>query len=119
MSFRFSHAVKRLSAIAVLVALTGCIGLYNNSEQFLNEPEVGMSEVEVIKTYGTPAFASGVGLDRVLTYKVRDTKYLLVFGQYEGYDLVIVMKDGKVVETQKVPVGKAFALFQPWPWLVD
>ena len=105
-------------ALALLVALTGCVGFYNNSDQFLNPPATGMKELEVLKTYGTPQFASESGGDRILSYKVRDTKYILLFGQYEGYDLIVVFKDGAVVETYKVQIPKVFCLFQPWNWVV-
>ncbi len=119
MKSTISRTGRQVSALAVLLVLSGCIGLYDNSKQFLNEPPVGMTEIELIKTYGTPAFATATGTDKILTYRVRDTKYILLYGSYEGYDLVIVLKNGSVVETHKVQLANAFALFQPWPWMVS
>lgn len=118
MGVRISRAIWSCAVVAVLFVLTGCVGIYDNTEMFLNDPPAGMSEVDVIKTYGTPAFISTTGDQKILTYKVRDAKYIVMIGLYDGYDLIVMMRNGSVEETFKVQVPKAFALFSPWNWIV-
>ena len=118
MGVRISRAVWSTAVAAVLLVSTGCVGIYDNTEMFLNDPPVGMSETDVIKTYGTPSFVSTEGDTKILTYKVRDAKYIVLIGLYDGYDLIVRMQNGSVEETFKVQIPKAFALFSPWYWIV-
>ena len=109
-----------LLRLAVLVLsttlLTGCIGIYNNSASFFNEPEPGMSETDMLRTYGTPAFAGEVQDQTVYTYKVRDNKYIVLVGIYEGHDLVVTCEDGKVTQVSKVKRPQTLTILQPVPW---
>ena len=97
---------------------TGCVGIYDNSARFFNVPKVGTSEVELLKDFGAPSFTTSAGSRKVHVYKVRDVKYIILVGIYEGYDLVVVVQNGRVEETKKVPRASAFTLFTPVPWAV-
>lgn len=101
-----------------LIVLTGCIGIYNNSDVFFNPPETGTSELELLKDFGAPDFAETTREGKVYVYKVRDVKYIILVGIYDGHDMVVVMQDGVVVQTRNVQRPKAFTLFQPIPWAV-
>ena len=118
MGVKKSRLVWLILVGAVLAASTGCVGIYDNTEQFLNDPPPGMVESEVLKTYGTPSFATDTSDGKILTYKVRDAKYIILIGMYSGYDLIVRMENGAVAETYKVSTPKSFALFNPWPWIV-
>jgi|GEM_PF-627293 len=104
--------------ILISFCLTACIGIYDNTENFLNPPDAGTDEIEILNELGTPSFASDVEDKTVYVYKVRDVKYIILIGLYEGYDLVITCRDGVVAETRKVPRPSAFCLFSPVPWAV-
>lgn len=113
--------MKRLAIAAALVlgtalGTTGCIGLYNSTGNFLNNPPDGMDEATMLKTYGKPSFATDVEDSKVYIYEVRDNKYIILVGVYDGYDLIVECRDGRVTETSRVQRPKAFALFQPLPW---
>ncbi len=112
------NVFRGLGLALSLLALPGCFGVYDNTDRFLNDPDLGLTETEVIKGYGTPAFASGNNKERVLTYQVRDNKYIILVGIYEGYDLIVIFRDGKVAETHKVERGKSLAFLSPLPWIV-
>lgn len=106
------------AALAVLGA--GCIGIYNNTEKFLNQPKEGTSEAELLGTFGLPDFSSPLeGGGKVYGYKVRDVKYIILVGVYEGYDLLFTVQGGALKETKKIARPKAFTLFQPVPWAVS
>lgn len=108
-----------LSALAIALLLnTGCIGIYDNTDLFLNDPAVGSSEVDMLKMYGTPAFATTAEDKKVYTYKVRDVLYIICVGIYKGHDMVVVLRDGDVEEVKKVARPSTFTLFQPLPWAV-
>ncbi|MBN1901999.1 hypothetical protein JW926_11810 [Candidatus Sumerlaeota bacterium] len=98
--------------------LTACIGIYDNTENFLNPPGTGKEEISVLTELGTPSLATTVEDKKVYVYKVRDVKYIILVGIYEGYDLVITCRDGLVEESRKVPRPRAFTLFNPVPWAV-
>jgi hypothetical protein len=107
-------------ALATLVSgsalLSGCMGFYDNTDTFMNGPETGMGEVEMISKYGTPAFAGDADGTQVYTYKVRDSKFIILVGLFDGYDLVVQCKKGKVVDTKRVERASTFTLFQPNLW---
>ena len=107
-----------LGSIGLLVSASGCVGIYDNSEKFLNDPVVGTSEIDVLKTYATPSFATASGDEKIFSYKVRDTKYIVLVGLYDGYDLIVRMQNGAVSEVHKVQRPKTFAIFNPWAWAV-
>jgi len=100
------------------IFLAGCVGTYNNSDNFLNPPAIGSEEIAVLKELGAPAFSTTAEDQKVYVYKVRDVKYIILVGLYEGYDLVVVCRDGAVIESKRVPRPKAFTLFNPLPWAV-
>lgn len=100
------------------VLLTACIGIYDNTENFLNPPGTGKEELSVLNELGNPSFSTIVEDKKVYVYKVRDVKYIILVGLYEGYDLVITCRDGLVVESRKVPRPSSFTLFSPVPWAV-
>lgn len=111
-------AVRCAVAASALLFSTACVGVYNNTNQFLNDPKEGMAEGDLIRTYGTPAFTGFAENEKIYTYKVRDTKYIVLVGLYEGYDLVVTCKNGIVTDSQRVKRPEAFTLFQPLPWAV-
>jgi hypothetical protein len=103
--------------LAATLLLTGCIGIYDNSDTFFKQPNVGMTESALLQNYGTPSFAGEAdGVQKVYTYKVRDHKYIVLVGIYEGYDLVVTCSGGQVLQVDKVMRPKAFTLFNPVPW---
>lgn len=101
--------------------LVGCVGIYGNTEKFLNEPAIGQQEVDVLTTYGAPDFATTTGNNqRVLMYKVRDVKYFILVGIYSGHDLMVKFDaQGQVQETKRVPRPKTVSILQPLPWAVS
>lgn len=113
-------SAARWAKVAVVclatAGLSGCIGVYNNSKQFLNNPENGMAEGDLIRQYGTPAYSGFVENEKLYTYKVRDNKYMVLVGVYEGYDLVVTCRNGVVTNTRRVERPQAFSLLYPTPW---
>ncbi len=101
---------------SVMLVSSGCIGIYNNSELFLNPVEKGMSEEEILQKYGNPAYSGFAEDKKVYIYEVRNNRYIVAFGQYEGYDLVITCEAGEVIQVDKVQRPESFVLFQPVPW---
>ena len=108
-----------LGLAALLFSLSGCIGFYGNTTRFLQPPTEGMEEIDMIKQYGEPSFCTVVEDQKVYSYKVRDVKYVVVVGLYNGYDLVIVCRDGRVIEVKKIDRNQSFSLFQPVPWAIE
>ncbi len=106
-----------MGTLAIVAALgAGCVGVYNNRPHFMTEPQIGMSEADLIKRYGTPSF-SGFALDqKIYTYKVRDNKYIVLVGLYEGYDLVVVCEGGEVKEIARAPRPTTLTILHPAPW---
>lgn len=111
-----SRTLKAAAALAACATLSGCIGMYSNTSLFYNDPASGMEEVKLIQQYGTPSFSTNIEDRKVYTFKVRDNNYYILLGAYSGYDLVVVCRDGLVVETTRVPRPSAFTLFTPVPW---
>ncbi len=112
-----SFFLRAAAGLVLAGALSGCVGIYDNSSAFFNPPEPGMAEQAMLEKYGTPAFAMDLeNGKRVYTYKVRDNKYIVLVGLYDGYDLVIACEDGEVSKVSRVPRAEAFTLFQPVPW---
>jgi hypothetical protein len=107
---------KLLTLLTAPLLLAGCIGIHDNTPIFLNPPREGMSEGALIRNYGTPSFAGFAENEKIYTYKVRNNKYIVLVGIYEGYDLVITCKNGTVTAVDRVIRPKTFALFQPLPW---
>ncbi|MCB2156375.1 hypothetical protein KQI84_15990 [bacterium] len=120
MASRFTPFARRtiqLIAAAVLaISLTGCIGIYDNSELFRPAPHQGMDELAMLQSYGTPTFTTFVEDQKIYTYKVRENMYIILLGIYDGYDLVVVCEDGRVREITKVDPPKRFSLISPVPW---
>lgn len=106
------------AVILATISMSGCIGIYNNTDRFLNDPKPGMGEGDLIRTYGTPAFAGFAENEKIYSYKVRDTKYIVLVGIYEGYDLVVTCKNGVVTDTQRVKRPTSLTILQPMPWAV-
>ena len=109
--------IGMLFFLLVMVFLSGCMGFYN-SENFLNPPATGSEEIAVLKELGCPAFSTTVEDQKVYVYRVRNVKYIILVGLYEGYDLVVICRDGMVVDTKKAPRPSTFTLFNPVPWAV-
>jgi hypothetical protein len=119
MKHRPTRQLSRFLAGALFVAalpLAGCIGIYDNSVQFELQPAKGLEETEVLKRYGSPEFAGYVENKQVYIYKIRDNRYYVLYGVYEGYDLVITCENGVVTDVSKVERPKAMTLFNPVPW---
>jgi hypothetical protein len=116
-------SIRRLApcglALLVLGLLPGCVGIYDNTGRFMSPPKEGLTEAELITTYGAPDFTQTVeGGAKMYVYKVRDTKYIVLVGVYDGHDLVVTVVGGKVKETKQIARAKSLALFQPIPWAV-
>lgn len=108
--------LKLITLVFLATALSGCIGIYNNSKVFRSKPYVGMTEMEVLEEYGNPDFSGFVEDNKVYIYEVRDNKYIILIGIYEGYDLVVTTNDGEVVNVAEAPRPEAFSLLGPVPW---
>ena len=104
--------------VMVLFLLSGCVGFYGNTKRFLQPPTEGMLEIEMIKTYGEPSFSSVVEDQTVYTYRVREVQYIIAAGLYNGYDLIVICRDGRVVEVKKLPRPVSFTVLHPVPWVV-
>ena len=103
------------AALALLAQ--GCVGIYDNTEKFLSPPKQGLPEADLLATYGFPDFTTGLdGGNKVYGYKVRDVKYIVLVGLYEGYDLLVTVERGAVKGTTNIPRSKALTIFQPIPW---
>lgn len=113
---RITRWIPAMALLATLTFLPGCIGINNNSRTFLNPPSTGMLEIDVLTKYGAPHYAGFAENQKVYIYKVRDHKYIVLVGIYEGYDLVVVCDAGEVTNVVKVERPTTFALFQPLPW---
>ena len=106
-----------LAGLAALVFTTGCVGIYDNSSLFKYKgPAEGVEEVEMLQSYGAPSFATQVGSQKVYIYKIRDNKYIILFGLFDGADLTVTCEEGKIIKVNRVERPKAFSLFQPWIW---
>jgi hypothetical protein len=112
---RTARLAAVLAGLAVL-PLTGCIGIYNNSNLFQLSPNEGLDEVELLKRYGAPDFSGYVENRQVYVYKVRNNRYIVLFGLYEGYDMVVTCENGVVRNVSRVERPQAFALLNPVPW---
>ncbi len=116
------NALIRAGFLVVVVLgmlfLSGCMGFYKNSDNFLNIPQAGEKEIVILNQLGIPSFSASVEDNKVYCYRVRDVKYIILVGIYEGYDLVITCRDGAVVESKRVPRPRTFTLFSPVPWAV-
>lgn len=111
-----TRAVALSAVLFASTLLSGCIGIYDNTDIFFDLPNPDMPEAELLQKYGTPSYAGFADDQKIYTYKVRDNKYIILIGLYEGYDLVITCRDGVVVKTDRVERPTGFALFNPVPW---
>ena len=101
-----------------LFVLTGCLGFYRNTDNFLNLPDAGEEEIKILNELGIPSFSTMVEDKKIYCYRVRNVKYIILVGIYEGYDLIITCRDGTVVESRRVMRPWTFTLFNPVPWAV-
>lgn len=118
--FRYSCRISLLPALLVVfLPLQGCVGIFDNTEKFLNAPQQGLAEAELLETYGFPDFSATLeGGGKVYGYKVRDVKYIILVGLYEGHDLLVTVEGGVVQGTKRVPRSKSLTILQPVPWAV-
>jgi len=116
------NALKRIGVslfvILGMLFLSGCMGFYKNSDNFLNVPKTGEQEIVILNELGIPSYSTSVEDKKVYCYRVRDVKYIILVGIYDGYDLIITCRDGVVVESKRVPRPRTFTLFSPVPWAV-
>jgi hypothetical protein len=113
---------KTLTHGLLLVLLTtsfGCIGITKSADMFLNSPSVGMTEIEMVMTYGAPAFSTHNGDTAVYVYKIVDRAYYVVYGYNDDIDMVIVCKGGKVAEVKKVKPASGMTILQPNTWTIN
>ncbi len=113
---RVSRVIPGILGLLVVLTLTGCIGIWDNSSLYTVQPAVGSPESDLLKNYGAPSFAASVDNQKIYTYKIRNNMYIICFGLFNGRDMVVVCEDGKVKEIKSVERPKAFSLFQPWTW---
>jgi hypothetical protein len=117
---------NRVPALLLAVALvvvatmsTACVGIYDNTTNFDPAPTAGMSEGDMLKKYGAPDFSGFVdAATKVYIYEVRKTEFYFFIGFYKGHDLVVMVRDGRVVETAEAPRAKVMSILQPTPWAV-
>jgi hypothetical protein len=116
---KFSSRLSALAlAAALLATLSGCWGSYSNMGLFEVQPQRGTSEIDLLRGYGAPSYSTFVGDQKVHVYKVRDVKYILLFGFYGGYDLVITCQNGNISDVRVLDRPKSFVFGQPSPWAV-
>ncbi len=117
-TIRKSATVALLALAPILLSLTACISIYDNTSRFqATPPREGMSEVELLQKCGAPDFAGFVEDQKVYVYKVRDSKFIIAVGQFAGYDLVVTCKGGAVKNVQQVSRGQTTCIFTPAPWI--
>lgn len=112
--------MKRIALMLALAATVtvfgGCFAMYDNTKTFLNQPAEGLSEGDMIRTYGAPAYSGTAENQKIYVYKVRDNKFILIVGVYEGYDLAVTCENGQVAEVSRIERPKALTLFGAIPW---
>lgn len=106
-----------LGVLAAGVLFSGCVSVYSNTKRFDPAPHVGMTEMDLILTYGAPDYAGFVEDQKIYVYKVRDSKFIIALGQYNGYDMVITTKGGIIKDTRRLPRGQAVTLLYAAPWM--
>lgn len=115
-----SKSMMRRMALGVLAAavlpMTGCVGIYKNSDRFFNLPATDSPENKLMETYGIPDVVTKQEEKTVYGYKVRDNKYIICVGIYDGFDVLVTCEKGKVVGVTKLQRPQTFTLFQPIPW---
>lgn len=120
MRFRFGVNVRSALGAALMACgilfVGGCVGINDNTRTFLNPPAPGMLEIDLLTSFGAPHYAGFAENQKVYIYKVRNHKYIVLVGIYEGYDMVVVCDGGEVTEVVKVERPTTFALLQPMPW---
>ncbi len=104
--------------IALLLAASGCIGITKSSPVFLNPPSIGMTVVDMVKTYGAPVYTASSGDETVYVYRVMDHAHYVAYGYNEDLDLVVVCKNGAVTEVKNVKAGSGMAILHP-TWIED
>ncbi len=112
---------RGMTVVALLwtvALLGGCYGNYSNSHLFLNGPDIGQGELNLMRIYGIPNFTTVAEGHKIYGYKVREVNYYGIVGIYEGYDLLITCRDGQVVEHRSVLRPQAVTVFAPPPWAV-
>ena len=115
----FCRWTQNILLLAVILSAFGCVGIRSNKENFLNEPKRGMSELELLQTYGKPDFNAAVEDQKVYVYSVIDEKYMIVIGTSGSYDLVVTCRDGEVVDTKRIKSAQGMSILQPNTWQVD
>jgi len=115
--FMIRRWIQGLVICSLPIALGGCVSVYSNHPRFDPPPSDGMNELEMLRKYGAPAFAGFVEDQKVYVFKIRDSQYLLGFGQFKGYDLVVTCKGGIVKNTERVPRGQTSCFLAPAPWI--
>ncbi len=98
------------------VMTAGCVGTYSNKARFVQDPKTGMLEADMVRTYGAPAFKTQVENENLYVYKVRDNKYIVLIGLYEGYDIVVTARAGEVKAVDRIARPQTFTLLNPVPW---
>lgn len=110
------RAITIVSLCTAMLGATGCFGTYSNARIFAMEPTQGMQELALVHTYGMPDWSSEIEDSKVYVYRVRDNRYVVLVGLYEGYDLIVTCRDGEVADVRRMQRPKALTVFQPLPW---
>ena len=105
-----------LAALGIMFLSAGCVGVYKNTDVFAIQPHEGMSEVEMLQSFGAPHFSAYVEDQKIYTYKVRDNKYIIAVGVYDGYDMVVTCQNGTVKKVGRVERPRSFSVLFPTPW---
>ncbi|MBI1783621.1 hypothetical protein HYR69_00630 [Candidatus Sumerlaeota bacterium] len=121
MKWTSSKSARRVAgfatASAFALALTGCISSYSNTARFTQPPHPGMPETEMLQRFGAPDYSGFVEDQKIYVYKVRDSKYIIIVGQYSGRDIVVTAKGGVVRSVQEVPRGECMTFLYAAPWM--
>ncbi|MBN1516562.1 hypothetical protein JXA32_08330 [Candidatus Sumerlaeota bacterium] len=108
-----------IAILAIAFSATACVGIRSNEGNFLNPPERGISELELLLTYGKPDFTAAVEDQKVYIYSVVSEKYIIAVGMSGSYDLIVTCRDGEVVDTKRIKSAGGISILQPNTWQVD
>ena len=108
-----ANTLVKTALIVLLVSTVGCIGVSSSGDAFLNAPANGMSEIEMIKTYGAPDYTLQSDGTTVHVYNIVDRAHYVLYGYDNSVEMVVICENGKVTETKNTKAGDAMQIL--WP----